>query len=74
MIKHLKDNHESYFGHIKFAWTIAFHMLLSSCLLLIHGAIPFFSMPKPFSIQGMCHKMKKWDAYLKIKQVPRKKK
>mgnify|MGYP003111546674 CR=1 FL=1 len=69
MTKHLKENNESYLDHLKFSWNVAFHMLLSFCFLFVHGIMPFIPTPRLFSISGMTHKMKKWDAYCKIRKL-----
>lgn len=72
--KHLKENNETYLNHIKFAWSVSFYMLVSVCFLLIHGLLPCLPIPKPFTVEDITRKMKKWDAYRKIKKVSRKNK
>tara|TARA_Y100000114_G_C11706810_1_gene301380 strand:+ start:333 stop:554 length:222 start_codon:yes stop_codon:yes gene_type:complete len=72
-VKHLKENNQTYVSHIKFAWRIALHMLVSSCFLLIHGLLPFVPIPKLFSLEGMTHKMKKWDNYVKVTKFKKEK-
>ena len=69
MLKHLKENNQSYLTHLKFAWTIAVHMLFSFCFLLVHGAVPFIPIPQLFTIEGISRKMRKWDAYLKLRKL-----
>tara|TARA_R100001129_G_scaffold146552_1_gene107830 strand:- start:559 stop:771 length:213 start_codon:yes stop_codon:yes gene_type:complete len=68
-VRHLKENNQTYLNHLKFAWTAAFYMLFSFCFLLVHGAVPFIPTPELFSIEGVARKMKKWDAYLKLRKL-----
>ena len=68
-MKHLKENNQTYLGHLKFAWTVAFYMMFSFCFLLVHGAVPFIPTPQLFSIDTISRKMRKWDAYLKLRKL-----
>tara|TARA_R100001591_G_scaffold109787_1_gene120277 strand:- start:491 stop:700 length:210 start_codon:yes stop_codon:yes gene_type:complete len=68
-VKYLKENNQPYLKHLKFAWTAAFYMLFSICFLLVHGVIPFIPIPKLFSIENIARKIKKWDAYLKLRKL-----
>jgi len=68
-VSHLKENNQTYLNHLKFAWTIAFYMLFSFCFLLIHGAVPLIPTPQLFSIDTISRKMRKWDAYLKLRKL-----
>ena len=68
-MNHLEESNQSYLNHFKFAWMVAFHMLFSFCFLLVHGLMPFIPMPKLFSIESMTRKMKKWDAYEKLRKL-----
>ena len=69
MIKHLKQNNESYVTHFIFAWRAAFYMSISSCFLLIHGLLPIIPVPRLFNIESMARKMRKWDAYSKLRKL-----
>lgn len=69
MIKHLKENNETYLGHLKFAWTAAFHMLVSSFCLLVHGIFPFISTPQLFNIATMAKKLKRWEIYSLVRKM-----
>ena len=68
-MKHLKENKQSYLSHLKFAWTAAFYMLFSICFLLVHGIAPFIPVPRLFNIESVARKMKKWDAYAKLRKL-----
>jgi len=63
---------KNYFVHLKFAWTVSLYMLFSAFFLFIHGLIPCLFLPESFTVNNITRKMKKWDAYLKIKKVSRK--
>ena len=69
MLKHLKENNETYLNHLKFAWVAAFHMLISCCFFLVHGLIPAIPIPKLFNLEAMYRKLKKWDAYSQIRKL-----
>ena len=68
-MRHLKENNETYLSHLKFAWTAAFHMIISSCFFLIHGLLPLFPIPKEFNLGRMLQKVRKWDAYSQIRKL-----
>tara|TARA_A100001391_G_C4915048_1_gene237529 strand:- start:324 stop:533 length:210 start_codon:yes stop_codon:yes gene_type:complete len=68
-VNHLKENNQTYLKHLRFAWTVAFYMLFSFCFLLVHGAVPFIPTPQLFTIEGISRKMRKWDAYLKLRKL-----
>lgn len=40
MIKHLRDNNQTYFEHLKDAWMYAIYSLACSYVYFIHGALP----------------------------------
>ena len=44
-------------------------MSFSICFILLNGLIPFLPIPKLFTIENITHKMKKWDAYLKLRKL-----
>ena len=69
MLGHLRENKETYFSHLVFAWRAAFHMIFSSCCLLIHGLLPFIPTPRLFNISYMARKLRKWDAYSQIRKL-----
>ena len=68
-MKHLKENNETYLSHLKFAWTAACHMIISSCFFLIHGLLPLIPIPKQFNLNRMLQKVRKWDAYAVIRKL-----
>jgi len=68
-VKHLKNNNETYFSHLVFAWKVAFNMLSSFLCFAIHGLLPFIPIPKMFNLGAMTHKLKKWDAYSQIRKL-----
>ena len=69
MLGHLRENKETYFNHLAFAWRAAFHMIFSSCCLLVHGLLPFIPTTRLFSISYMARKLRKWDAYSQIRKL-----
>ena len=64
-MKHLKENNETYCGHLVFALKIAAHLYLTSCFLLIHGVFPCWEQPKKFSLDSTCKKIQRWNEYAK---------
>ena len=73
-MKHLEENNETYLSHLKFAWTAAFHMLVSSSCLLVHGLLPFIPTPRLFSISTMARKSRRWSVYAEIRKLEGKSK
>ena len=69
MLGHLRENKETYFSHMKFAWTVAFHMLVSCCFFLAQGLMPLIPIPKLFNLEAMTRKLRKWDAYSQIRKL-----
>jgi hypothetical protein len=63
MIKHLKENNETYFSHLIFASNIAIHLFLSSVCLAVHGLIPCWDVPKTFNLESTCKKVQNWNAH-----------
>jgi len=68
-MKHLEENNETYLSHLKFAWTAAFHMIISSCFFLAHGLVPLIPIPKLFNLGRMSQRMRKWDTYTQIRKL-----
>tara|TARA_R100001086_G_scaffold226082_1_gene144623 strand:- start:73 stop:282 length:210 start_codon:yes stop_codon:yes gene_type:complete len=68
-MKHLEENNETYLSHLKFAWTAAFHMIISSCFFLVHGLVPLIPIPKLFNLGRMSQRMRKWDTYTQIRKL-----
>ena len=40
LMKHLRDQNLTYFGHLLFAWNIAMRLFLLSLTAVVHGVLP----------------------------------
>jgi len=60
---------KNYINNLKFSLKAATYMSFSICFILLNGLIPFLPIPKLFTIENITHKMKKWDAYLKLRKL-----
>ena len=63
MFKHLKENNETYFSHMFFAFKVGLNLLISSMFFVIHGIIPVVSAPQKFNLDSICKKINKWNDY-----------
>ena len=62
-MKHLKDNNETYFSHLKFASTIAATLFFRSFVFFFHAILPIYDIPKRWNIQKTKDDLNRWHAY-----------
>ena len=62
-MKHLKENNETYFSHLRFAGTIGLQLILRGVVLVFHGIFPFWLQPESFSLSSTCKKIQRWNDY-----------
>lgn len=60
MIKHLKENNETYYSHLIFASKAAAHLFLSSVFLMIHAVTPWWQQPDAYNLESTCKKLQEW--------------
>ena len=63
MIKHLKENNETYFSHLKFAGTMGIQLLVRGIVFILHGLFPICEMPKSIDLNATCELINKWSDY-----------
>jgi hypothetical protein len=63
-MKHLKDNNETYIGHLIFAIKVGINFVVSGVFFMIHGIFPFIPIPKLFNFESMVHKINEWNDYV----------
>jgi len=62
-MQHLKENNETYLGHMMFAGKIGFSLLFRGIVFLLHAVFPICSIPKNLNLAATSDKLDAWDAY-----------
>jgi hypothetical protein len=62
-MKHLKENNETYFSHLKFAGAIGIQLTLRGIILILHGLFPVCEVPKSVDLNNTCELLSKWNNY-----------
>ena len=62
-MKHLKENNETYFSHLKFAGAIGIQLVLRGVILILHGLLPVCEVPKSVDLNSTCELLSKWNNY-----------
>jgi hypothetical protein len=62
-MKHLKENNETYFSHLKFAGAIGIQLALRGVILILHGLLPVCEVPKSVDLNSTCELLSKWNNY-----------
>ena len=62
-MKHLKENNETYFSHLKFAGAIGIQLALRGIILILHGLFPVCEVPKSVDLNNTCELLSKWNNY-----------
>ena len=65
MSNHLRENNETYFGHLKFACAVGLSLMIRGIMLLLHGLFPVVDVPKKFNIDATVKKLSEWNEYTK---------
>ena len=65
MIKHLKENNETYFSHLKFAGTMGIQLLVRGIAFIFHGLFPVCEIPKSVDLNNTCELINRWNEYAK---------
>lgn len=67
-MKHLKENNETYFGHLKFAGTMGIQLALRGVIFVLHGLFPVCEVPKSLDLNNTCELISKWNTYAKSRR------
>jgi len=62
-MKHLEDNNETYFSHLKFAGIIAAVLFFRSFVFLFHAILPICDIPRRWNLQKTKDDVHRWYAY-----------
>ena len=62
-MKHLRENNETYFSHLKFAGTIGIQLALRGVIFIFHGLFPVCEVPKYVDLKSTCELLSKWNNY-----------
>lgn len=63
-MKHLHNNNETYFSHLKFATIIGLTLLLRGSIFILHGLFPFCGVPKKLNLENTRDKLNKWNSHV----------
>ena len=63
-MRHLEENNETYFSHLKFAATIGLTLMLRGGIFLVHGLLPVCAIPKKFNVEDTRDKLEDWNRYV----------
>jgi len=64
-MKHLEENSETYFNHLKFAITVGLTLLVRGGIFILHGLFPVCDIPKGLDLGGTCDKLDEWCSHVK---------
>ena len=64
-MKHLRENNETYFSHLKFAGTMGIQLLVRGIVFILHGLFPVCEVPKSLDLNSTCELISKWNTYAK---------
>ena len=67
MIKHLKDNNETYWNHFKFAGGMGVSLILRGIASLVHAALPSLPIPKFLHLEVTKRRVDEWNAYADVR-------
>jgi hypothetical protein len=62
-VKHLEENNETYFSHLKFATTIGLTLMFRGGIFFLHGFFPVREVPKKLNLKNTCDKLNQWNDY-----------
>ena len=62
-MKHLKENNETYFSHLKFAGSLGIQLFIRGIILILHGFLPVCEVPKSVDLNNTCELLSKWNNY-----------
>ena len=62
-MKHLKENNETYFSHLKFACTMGTQLSIRGIVFILHGLFPVCEVPKYVDLKSTCELLNKWNNY-----------
>ena len=62
-MKHLKENNETYFSHLKFAGTMGVQLLVRGIIFIFHGLFPVCDVPPKLDLEKMYELVTKWHKY-----------
>ncbi len=64
-MRHLRENNETYFSHLKFAGTMGIQLLVRGIAFVLHGLFPVCEVPKSVDLNNTCELINKWNEYAK---------
>jgi hypothetical protein len=62
-IKHLRENSESYFSHLKFAVSVGVSLIVRGVIFLVHGVCPLIRVPSSMNLETTKEKLETWHQH-----------
>ena len=62
-LRHLRENNETYFSHLKFACVVGTSLFLRGIVFFLHGMFPICDIPKFLNLETTLDKLQKWNRY-----------
>ncbi len=59
VMKHLRDNNETYCSHFKFASAIGLMLVFRGVIFLLHAVLPVCAIPKRWNLEDMIVNLKR---------------
>ena len=60
-MKHLEENSETYFSHLKFAITVGLTLIFRGAIFVLHGLFPVCDVPKELNLENTRDKTSGWN-------------
>ena len=68
-MKHLRENNETYFSHLKFACTIGITLITRGIVFVCHGLVPYCKVPRGLNIDDTRNKLKNWSDHITARKL-----
>ena len=62
-MKHLRENNETYFSHLKFACGMGLSLFFRGAVFFVHGLLPAITVPRTLDLEAMAKKMAEWKEH-----------
>jgi hypothetical protein len=67
-MRHLEENNETYFTHLRFAGTMGLHLLVRGVVFILHGLLPCVKLPTFLSLGATHDLVRLWSEKAKNRQ------
>jgi hypothetical protein len=70
-MKHLKENNETYFSHLKFAGKMGLQLILRGTVFVLHAVFPVCEVPKSLDLKSTSELIINWCSYTRERRIDR---